>query len=150
MSQVAPSHWVGWEVPQLADCSPWTSARWWGRLQSIAGSVCSLPGSWWYPLWAPQNPETAAYPPERQEGNLDTKAFDCDHHWKALKTHLLWICCHLSHVYLIHHHHLDPIHFCNPLFDQVQYPPRSGNDNMHWFGKKMMFLRRPILSLHSK
>lgn len=71
LGQVAPSHRVGWEAPR----SPWTSARWWGRLQSRAGSACSLPGSWWYPLWAPQNPETAAYPPERQEGCLE-----CDGH----------------------------------------------------------------------
>ena len=61
---------VGWAVKQLTDYSPWTSAHWWGRLQSRAGSACSWPGSWWYPRWAPQNPETAAYPPEGQQRNL--------------------------------------------------------------------------------
>lgn len=71
--QVALGHQFGWEVRPIADHSPWTSAHWSGRLQSRAGSACSWPGSQWYPRWAPQSPETAAYPPESKQRGFNMK-----------------------------------------------------------------------------
>lgn len=33
--------------------------------------------------------------------------------------------------YLIHHHYLSPIHFCNTLSHKVEYPAWCGNHYVH-------------------
>lgn len=77
-SQMERSHHT---EQQIARYSPWTSARWWGRLLSRAGFVCSWAGSWWYLQWAPQSPETAAYPPEEEQAVwLEVKCCACNAH----------------------------------------------------------------------
>lgn len=54
-----------------------------------------------------------------------------------LKTHptdyeqIYYHCYSFIHVYLIHHHHLDPIHFCHSFLYQVQDSTRRGDDHMH-------------------